>query len=61
MPHESTVDHESAYHETEESPMATRELEHEISEVHKKTAALNIIQPPSTITHTHDEDDESDD
>nr|XP_039262576.1 cytosolic purine 5'-nucleotidase-like isoform X2 [Styela clava] len=75
MPHESTIDHQSEYHEEEESPMATRDIKHKETklyyntavikndfgdQIHKLEESLSRVELPKEITHTHDEDDESD-
>ncbi|XP_018668625.2 cytosolic purine 5'-nucleotidase isoform X2 [Ciona intestinalis] len=61
MPHESTVDHDSQYDITEESPMASRNINSNNIE-HLKLEELPSHQMcrSTEITHTHDDDDESD-
>lgn len=68
MPHESTVDHESQYCEELESPMANRESKHKMMEGNVTAGDTKLngefrhseVSQPTAITHTHDEDDESD-
>uniref|UniRef100_H2Z2V5 Cytosolic purine 5'-nucleotidase n=1 Tax=Ciona savignyi TaxID=51511 RepID=H2Z2V5_CIOSA len=60
MPHESTVDHDSEYDITEESPMASRN-NHSILSTKLEEMPSQQMCRSTEITHTHDEDDQSDD
>ncbi|CAK8689038.1 unnamed protein product [Clavelina lepadiformis] len=62
MPHESTVDHNTEYNPNEESPMANRNLatpEHHFEGKLHRMPSQQMARS-TEITHTHDDDDESD-
>lgn len=59
MPHESTVDHNLEYNLVTDSPMATRNIPPDFKQKFSQLPSQKMARS-TEITHTHDEDRDSD-